>query len=190
MKKFLFALCLFAGCLCAGAQGKHEINFYLGGSDATFMTLEDNSAKYHSDLYAMYEPSYNYNCGPSLTLDYNYNVLGWLLLGGQVNYSTIEGTRWYRLGDRPDVQFNYQIFSVLPQAKIHIPSSRHFRLYAKVAAGLQLRVGEMLDVSPLRLAWDVAPIGAEWGGNRFYGTAELCVGNVICGGRIGVGFRF
>ena len=43
---------------------------------------------------------------------------------------------------------------------------------------------------PVEFAWDVVPIGAEWGGRRFYGNAEFCCGSVIQGGRIGIGFRF
>ena len=114
----------------------------------------------------------------------------WLLLGGQATFSSIQGTQWYRLGNRPDLQFNGTVFSLLPQVKFHIPSPRHFRLYAYLAGGLQFRSMGPLELSPVRFAWDVAPIGAEWGGQRIYGTAELCFGNVICGGRIGIGYRF
>ena len=44
--------------------------------------------------------------------------------------------------------------------------------------------------SRVRFAWDITPIGFEWGGNTVFGMAELCVGNVLMGGRVGVGFRF
>ena len=143
----LVACMLF--CLPSGAQGKHEINLYLSGACSEYLKLNtprDNTL----DLYGLYETQVRYiQSGPGLTLEYNYALLNWLVIGGQF-----------------------------------------FRLYAKVAVGMMLNIGHYYTQDPVVFAWDVVPIGCEWGGQRVYGTAELAYGSVIKGGRIGIGFRF
>ena len=82
------------------------------------------------------------------------------------------------------------MLAFLPQVKFFIPSPRHFRLYAKAAAGINLNIGDTIVGEPLSFAWDIVPIGFEWGGQFIFGIAEVSLGNVITGVRIGVGFRF
>ena len=188
---FIAALALSAGSISAAAQGKNEVNVYMGFMNATYTTLERSSSDYgHSDLYSIYEPYYDITSGPSVTVDFNHRLLSWLGVGVQANFSHMSGEKNYRIGNAPAQEFWQNMVAVLPQAKFYIPSTRHFRLYAKVAAGINFNIGETTFGQPVSFAWDIAPIGFEWGGQVIYGTAELCVGNVISGARIGVGYRF
>jgi len=183
------------------AQGRHEINVYSGGYEAEFsksgntsgiglfdsLTLEESR---EGDLYDLYEPHYAFRSGPVLSINYHYILNNVVRVGAQMGYGTLEGKYWYRLGNLPERSVKQNMLSILPQAKFCIPGMRHFRLYGKVALGLRFNFGPERISAPVTFAWDVVPIGAEWGGQRIYGTAELCYGSIVRGGRIGIGFRF
>ena len=188
MKKVFLLLTGVLLCSAALAQGPHHINAYIGGFNAEFRASQVD--EYITDLYYMYEPHYQIDSGPTLTIEYNYEVLPWLQLGVQTNYAHLYITAWYNVnGYKAEPKQAKNIFSVLPEAKFRIPGARHFRLYGKAAAGVMVNVGNYKG-DAVGFAWDLVPIGCEWGGQRVYGTAELCYGNIIQGGRIGIGFRF
>ncbi len=203
MKKTILGVFLLFAALSAGAQGQHEINVFVGGYKSEFFQ-EDESRSYYGDLLFdatdnihrgdladLYEPHYNIKSSPVLTVNYHYILNRWLRLGAQMNWAGLSGEYRYLLSSRAPEKFSQQMVSVLPQAKFCIPGARHFRLYGKLAAGLQFNMGTLYSRSrPVEFAWDVVPIGAEWGGRRFYGNAEFCYGSIIQGGRIGIGFRF
>lgn len=204
MKKILILLvCITCGTGALHAQGKHEVNVFLGGYKSEFLKVDNESGRYYNmlfddidsnlhygDLYDLYEPHYSLESGPVITVDYNYILSRWIRVGAQANWGTLAGKFWYVLGNKPAQTFDEQMISVLPEAKFCLPGAEHFRLYGKVALGVQFNLGTRLSSSPVGFAWDVVPIGAEWGGKRIYGNAELCIGSVIRGGRIGLGFRF
>ena len=193
MKRYIFivaAAAMMAIGLKAGAQGRNEFNLFIGGLNGTYVALEDASKTSRHDLYSMYEPAYSIHCDPTVTLDYNHRLLKWLGVGIQTDYSYIYGSYKYAVGTRGENLVKQRILSLLPQAKFYIPSPRHFRLYGKVGAGININFGEAIISDPVTFAWEVVPIGFEWGGQVVYGTAEVCIGNVITGGRIGIGFRF
>ena len=187
-RTFCLAIALFLSIVLR-AQGPHSVQAYIGGFNAEYQAanLDDN---YASDLYGLYEPHRQIQSGATLTLEYNREILPWLHVGGQFNYAHLYITEWYNMGTRqPRPNQAKNIFSLLPEAKFRIPSPRHFRLYGKVAAGVSVNIGHY-NGAPVNFAWDLVPIGCEWGGQRIYGTAELCYGSIIRGGRIGMGFRF
>ena len=184
------AVALLACGLKAGAQGRNEINLYIGGLNGTYTALEDAGKVNRKDLYSLYEPSYTVRCNPTVTLDYNFRILKWLGAGFQANYTTLTGTVSYKMGSSGSGQLNQTVVSLVPQAKFYIPSPRHFRLYGKAGAGVNLNFGYKIIGDPVEFAWNIVPIGCEWGGQVVYGTAEICVGNVVNGGKIGIGFRF
>ena len=186
------------------AQGRHEINAFLGGYKAEFVQVDNDNATHYNmlfddlsdqshvgDLYDLYEPHYALESGPVVTVSYNYILNKWLRVGAQTNWGTLSGKFWYKLGNKPAEVCDERMISLLPQVKAMIPSGAHFRLYVKAAAGVQFTFGDLLStVKPVNFAWEVVPLAAEWGGQRFYGNAELCLGSVIRGGRIGFGVRF
>lgn len=194
MKKiliFMAAAILTAGSFSAKAQGRTDINLYMGFMNATYTSLDNAGGRYsHRDLYSIYEPYYTVHSGPSYTLDVNRRIFPWLGAGLQANYSYMSGTKMYNIGNAPKREFRQTMLAFLPQVKFFIPSPRHFRLYAKAAAGIGLNLGETIVGTPVDFAWDIVPIGVEWGGQFIYGTAEVSLGNVITGVRIGIGFRF
>jgi hypothetical protein len=197
-KIFITLACLFCGAFALQAQGRHEVNAFIGGYKSEYINsyggneFFGNMDIYHcEDLYDLYEPHYSLETGPVLTISYHYIFNKWLRLGAQTNLGGLSGKCWYELGNRPAESFNEVMLSVLPEAKFCIPGARHFRLYGKVAAGIQMNMGTLSSrTAPVSFAWDVVPLGAEWGGQRVYGNAEICFGSVIRGGRIGIGFRF
>ncbi len=175
------------------AQGRHEINAFIGGcySDFVKMDLSDGqgSPKYSNDLWDLYEPHRSVTGLPVLTVDYHYILNSVVRLGGQASMGYMSGNKWYKLGNKPAERYGHGSLYLLPEVKTCIPFKRHFRPYAKAAIGLKYNFGTWVD-HPVGFAWEVTPIGAEWGGQRVYGNAEFCWGNVIKGGRIGMGFRF
>lgn len=194
---------LFLGLGSAWAQeeeGRSEVNIFVGGYKTEFLwadrtnnyfTLFDDLKPIHSgDLADLYEPHYYMKSSPVATLCYHYFINRWLRVGAQANLSYLSGSITYRMGNKPEQKFSQTSVSFLPQAKFCLPGSPYFRLYGKVAAGVQVNLGKLLNPSVMEFAWDVVPIGAEWGGKRVYGNAEFCFGSVICGGRVGIGFRF
>ena len=191
-KKLILLLAALLSVTVASAQKKHEVNFYIGGTPAIFNTLNVNDDYEYSytlsSIYGAHTRMYT-DIGV-MTLDYTYTLKDWLKLGVETNFCRVVGTTSYRLGTRPDVSFTQSMYSMLPQAKFCIPSPEHFRLYGKVAAGLQLNAGEGYTGPAVQFAYDIVPIGVQWGGHFIYGTAEFCVGSIIMGGRIGVGINF
>lgn len=199
MKKAILLFFAVLSAVSLQAQRKHEVNAFIGGYYSEYAKMGDPgwpvkmpvkmSEDSSNDLWDLYEPHYSLKSGPVLTVDYHYILNSFLRVGGQVSYGSLSGKRWYKLGNRPEETIDHSALSVLPELKACIPGSSHFRLYGKAAAGLQYRSGS-LAAHPLGFAWEIVPIGAEWGGHRVYGNAEACWGSVIRGGRIGIGFSF
>ena len=81
MKKlliFISAAILTAGSFGAKAQGRTDINLYMGFMNATYTSLDNAGGRYsHRDLYSIYEPYY--------TLDVNRRIFPWLGAGLQAN---------------------------------------------------------------------------------------------------------
>lgn len=196
------ALLLLGGTALRAQEGRHEVNLFLGGYKTEFIQdkdihdygdmLFDSGNNLHTgDLCDIYEPHYSYKSSPVVTVTYHYLLKDWLRVGAQTNWGLVAGRVWYEMGNRPTQNFKQSTLSLLPEVKLCVPGRRHFRLYAKAAAGLQLNLGQrMAGAGPVGFAWDVVPIGAEWGGFRFYGNAEVSLGSVLRGGRIGIGYRF
>ena len=174
------------------AQGRHEINLTIGGVSGEYTRIDVNDDAY-DDLCGLYEPHYSLNDGPVFSLDYHFKLNQVVYLGAELGYSHLSGYTWYNIGGQQRQKFATDVYSILPQVKLRIPGAAHFRLYGKAAAGIQIvstNLEELTTASPVRFAWDITPIGFEWGGNRVYGMLEACFGNVLVGGRIGIGFRF
>lgn len=185
MKKLLISLLALVGiCGTALAQDHpHELNLYIGGFNSQYLSYTA-VPDYSSDLYGLYEPQTSVRTGPVYTLDYNYAVLDWVSVGLQFHYNHLNVSTLTRI----DYSYNYyksDMFSFLPEVKLRIPSSRHFRLYGRAAMGISFA-----SQYGSRFAYDLVPIGCEWAGQRVYGTAEVVFGSLIKGGRIGIGFRF
>ena len=188
MKRILSILAL--SVLCAWgmqAQQRFEINVYIGGYNAEYLQLKETPNE-GVTLSSLYEPHYRVTTGPTFTLDSNFALNKIVRVGFQLDACAMQGSSYTKISGKSE-SFKKTLFYFLPQAKICIPSPRHFRLYGKVAAGIQ--VNSIYDEGhPVKFAWEVVPIGFQWGGQRVYGTLEACYGSVVRGARIGLGFSF
>ncbi len=109
MKKlliFISAAILTAGSFGAKAQGRTDVNLYMGFMNATYTSLDQARGSIHKDLYSIYEPHYTVTSGPSFTLDANRRLLPWLGVGIQGNYSSMKGTKKYNIGNIPKREFS------------------------------------------------------------------------------------
>jgi len=188
MKKlFTVLILLLAGLYALQAQGRHEINLYIGGFNGEYADMETSEEQYLGLSY-LYEPQYRVTSGPSLTLDYHFALNKFVKVGAQFDYAKLSGHTYTHIsGQQKD--FEQNLFYILPQAKIRVPSPKGFRPYGKIAAGVQIN-SVYSEGHPVKFAWEVVPIGFEWGGQVVYGVAECCLGSVILGGRLGIGCRF
>ena len=190
MKKlFILLLCLALGAVQMQAQERrHQIEAYIGGASTEFYDLNIGESN-RSDLYSLYEAQESATSEPVLTLNYTYSLSKWFRLGVQMDYAYMAGRSWYRLGNKPGSTFKKHMFFALPQLQVMVPGLKHLRPYARAAAGIQVNAGEYKG-APVKFAYDIVPIGIEWGGQRVYGTAEVSLGSVLMGARLGLGFRF
>ena len=197
MKKITLLLCLVFCVSPVWAQKRHELNAFIGGffSDyveyggSTSLFSAQNASSVTGDLWDLYEAHYSLHTGPVATIDYHYIVLPFLRVGAQCSFGSMAGNTWHKIGNKPAEDFRYSAVSLLPEIKACIPGMRKFRVYGKAAAGVQYRFGTHVS-APVGFAWEVVPVGFEWGGHTVYGNMEFCWGSVIRGGRIGLGFCF
>ena len=169
------------------AQERVEINMYIGGYNGEYLKVKETAAE-GMTLSSLYEPKYRITTGPVFTLDSHFKINRIVRVGLQLDACPMRASSYTRITGNTE-EFKKTLFYILPQAKICIPSPRHFRMYGKVAAGIQ--VNSILEEGhPVKFAWEVIPFGCQWGGQRVYGTAEICYGSVVRGARIGMGFSF
>lgn len=185
----LIPLLLLLGLLPARAQQRpHEINLSLGFMPAIY-NQADTRYEDHGDLYSLYEPRLRAEGAPMVGVDYNYALLPWLKVGVALNWTRLSGTIYKPNLHRETGTFRQDAFYLLPQVKAFYVNLDHFKMYAKAGAGLNINIGS--EYTPLAaFAYDLAPVGLQWAGQRVYGMAELTYGNVVQGVRLGLGFRF
>lgn len=188
MKKWILllpAVLLLFVAESAQAQKKHEVELFLG---ILHEESGQDSPSDSRDLYYLYTPDEYFSMAPVVTLDYNYKLLSFLKLGAQFSYTQVTHRVYYRMENQINTRENLDMLYLLPQVKFCIPGTAHFRPFAKLAAGVQYTVNQ--QAQPVSFAWEVVPIGFEWGGNFVYGTLDLCYGTVVKGVHLGIGFRF
>ena len=79
-------------------------------------------------------------------------------------------------------------YAVMPLVQLVAIDGPHFKFYGKLAAGGQLSVGDF-EKTTLRPAWQIVPVGLQWGGEKIFGLAEMGYGNVYLV-RVGMGIRW
>lgn len=78
---------------------------------------------------------------------------------------------------------------VVPMARFTYLNRKYVRLYSAAGLGVQfLGIGKISEHHVLP-CFQTTPIGVNFG-NRVYGLAELGLGMVYCGAKIGIGYRF
>lgn len=190
MKKILLCLVLVAGALgsALAQEHRHEVNLTIGFMPREYTVIE-TGPEYSGDLASLYEPHVRAEGAPLIGADYAYAVLPWLKLGGTLDYTYLLGETYEAFRNKATGKYERYIVYLMPQAKVFALDIPHFKMYAKVATGLELNLGNA-DVPVVNFAWSVTPLGMQWAGDRVYGTLELTNGNVLRGIRLGVGLRF
>ena len=184
----LTLLCLTAPL--AGAQGRHELQVSLSGPESGYLGMGPDTRRYGLNLADLYEPSEWLNPGTGLSLDYVYAFRNWLKPGIGLNWGMIWGYRApaRATGSWDRDEFARNRLTLLPQVSLFALDKPHFKLYGKLAAGGTLSIGTD-NGTHLLPAWEVIPLGIQWGGQKIFGLAEIGYGNVYIF-RIGLGRRW
>lgn len=193
MKKLILCISLLAA---AGgmlrAQGRHEVHLSISGPAGGDVYEGRYGSLYNWgwDLCSLYEPGERVDVGPVFSLGYTYSPRGWLRVGAEASLGFIWADKAQaRAWGKGEVISSWQrLYTVMPLVHFVALDKPHFKVYGKLAAGGQLSVGNF-EGTKFRPAFEVVPLGLQWGGERIFGLAELGYGNVYIG-RLGIGIRW
>ena len=194
VKKLLFCIILmvfFGGVL--HAQGPHELRIGISGPAAGTRHVFDFASRFFyagTDLYCLYEESLQLDSAPVFSVDYSYTLKGWLRPGLEfsLGFMRVNSIPPRAFPDREIQSCSQQYYSLLPFVNLMALDEPHFKIYGKIGVGGQLTAGEWKGKS-FYPAWQIAPLGLQWGGERIFGFFELGFGDVYIA-RGGVGFRW
>ena len=192
MKRILLSLGLLLAAGALHAQAPHELHFGFSGPAAGYVHAGDFGPLYHwgSDLYSLYEGCEQVDAGPVFSIGYTYTLRDWLKPGAEVSWgcSWINRTQPRATQDKTVQHLMQNYLTVMPLVSLFAVDRPHFKLYGKLAAGGQLSIGDF-EGTRIRPAWQVVPIGLQWGGKKLFGFAEGGYGNVYLV-RMGLGIRW
>ena len=192
MKKIVWVFLLLPLCLSMHAQGPHEIQLSMSSLPDSYTSsiIDLYDSSYSTDLAGLYEEREWAEPGPVLQVGYAYKVRSWLQLGVEATWSYLVIDRRHSLasGSREIDSVHQNIVSLMPGISLFALDLAHVKLYGKVAGGGLVSVGDY-DGFAFRPAWQVMPLGVQWGGERVFALAEAGVGNVY-NFRLGVGIRW
>ena len=192
MKRILLSclVVLFSGAMWA--QSPHEVHLSVSGPAVGYVYCGDFGSPYNwgTDLSSMYEPGERVDAGPGYSIGYTYALRRWLRPGIEASMSILwaDRTQPRAWGNDNVERFSQQYFAVMPLVHFVMLDSAHFKYYGKLAAGGQLSMGDF-EKTTLRPAWQIVPVGLQWGGEKVFGLAEMGYGNVYLV-RFGVGIRW
>ncbi len=192
-KKLLLCIILmafFGGVL--RAQGPHEIHISIAGPASGYLHGFDSDVFYDggTDLYSMYEKRRMSNSFAAFSIGYSYALRGWLRPGIEACLGCI----WVdeappRAFGNDDIQsFRQEYYTLLPFVNLMALDKPHIKIYGKVGVGGQLSAGDW-EGTAFYPAWQIIPLGLQWGGERVFALFEMGYGNVYLA-RIGVGIRW
>ena len=121
-------------------------------------------------------------------VEYVHYVNGWLGFGGAAmcDYMTATALSVSSDGTKtPNGKFQLGVVSVMPVVKFAWLNRAHVGLYSKLAAGAGLFFANGSDSEEnVSVAFQVTPVGVDFGGERFRGFVEAGVGwqGIVSGG--------
>lgn len=123
-------------------------------------------------------------------VQYNYNALSWLRVGGEFFYSG-----WNMLSSG-SLREHYDEMALMAKLDFTYLNRPYVRLYSGLGMGadftqLKKLVDGAMERQPVtpNFAWCVTPIGVEAGGRHVYALTEINIGHCDLI-RAGIGFRF
>lgn len=117
-----------------------------------------------------------------LSIDIARKLNRWFAAGADLSWSRLSGT-----GD-DGLKHIMDMYAIMPNVTMNYLTRENVTLYGKLEAGIGVINFECSDPS-LFFAAQASPIGVTFG-HSVYGFAELSVGTLYQGGKIGFGFRF
>lgn len=198
MVKKVLVFC-FAGLLSFGAAAQqrkaaiqHEVHLSASGPAVGYVYSDAYGSLYNwgTDLYSLYEPGERVDAGPVFSIGYTYAFRRWLKPGVEASWSILwaDKSQPRAWGNGNVDRFCQRYYAVMPLVHFMALDNPHFKIYGKLAAGGQLSVGDF-EKTTLRPAWQIVPVGLQWGGEKIYGLAEMGYGNVFLI-RCGIGIRW
>lgn len=163
------------------------VSMMVGGFSGVFNSFEEGGG--HTVIYGSYG------------LHYGFNALKWLRVGGTLLYNGYKTTEYQSNGHEHTTHFDEII--ILGRVDFTYLNRPKVRLYSGLGAGIDLSMdrhfcngeiqpnedGETTNLIQPFASWNVTVFGAEFGGERVFGLAELNWGfaDVL---RVGLGVRF
>lgn len=192
MKKVILTILLSVLALGARAQGPHEVHISISGPAVGYRYADSFGILYDwgTDLAAMYEGCERVDAGPVFSIGYTYTLRNWLRPGMEASMGLLWADRSHprAFGNWNVDSFSQRYITLMPLVHLVAFERPHIMIYGKVAAGGQLSVGDF-EKTTFRPAWQVIPIGLQWGGEKVFGLAEAGFGNVYLF-RLGMGIRW
>lgn len=194
----ILAVALGSAALAQETFDRHEVNVSIGGSpwsfaiepETYFPGYETWSTVKLSDVYEDQFVDMSYM--PVITAEYGYRLRRWLQVGLQVDWCAGYATRYKPSSGASLGERRVSEVQLLPFVKLFAVNNPHFKLYGGGGAGLRTGFGSDCGDGYFKAApsFEIVPLGLQWGGELIFAFAEIGLGTVICGGRVGMGVRF
>lgn len=204
MKKLLIAvtallLSLSGDLFAQSPRGRlWEVDFTLGGPGtlAETMGIREKASSYSTSLKEIYAPYYSaLSSGTVFGLSAYRALRPWFEVGVETGFDRIIATRFDPVTDRETGQLEWNSIPVMGGFKaFYFQDFRYSALYGGISLGASFSFGKDtgVPVSDIRFAGECVPLGVRIGpeDGRWRMVMELVIGSRLCGGRIGVGYRF
>ncbi|MCQ2144597.1 MAG: hypothetical protein MJY72_02525 [Bacteroidales bacterium] len=136
----------------------------------------------------------------ALCVGARYNILKWLSVGGEVQLQHLQSKNYHTQTDSQSGEsvksyaglHSMTTFALMPELRFTFHRWEKVNLYADLEAGVDVVNMECeKDQKPqCRFAFNVTPIGIQFGADRLFGLAELGLGSEWIGIKAGIGYRF
>lgn len=132
----------------------------------------------------------------TLSLQYSYNFNDKRAIGMDMGFDPMFRTLYDGISGQKKGHANAWGVSFTPVFRRTWNPDNRLKFYLAVSLGLGIGIYHGSDYSAYYPEWSLVPIfqftpvGMTYGGDRFFGFAELSQGTLNFGGRIGVGYKF
>lgn len=196
MKRLLISIVLLAG-IAAGAMAQYDWKERRNSLSVTVGSpslISGGSGVFTS----MFSKDADMSIFGTYGLNYGFNVLKWMRVGGSFFYS---GWKMDKSDEEKTKTDRYDEMALLAKVDFTYLNRKYVRLYSGAGVGANLtNIRHITDgienkdnLNPSEFmpycGWVVTPIGVEAGGKCVYGIAEINIGRCDFF-RAGLGFRF
>lgn len=129
-----------------------------------------------------------------------YNILKWLSVGGEVQLQHLQSKNYHTVTDSEGGGssrvyaglHSMTTFAIMPELRFTYHRWDRLNIYADLEAGVDVvNFGCEKEQKPqCRFAFNLTPIGVQFGADRLFGLAEIGIGTQWAGVKAGIGYRF